>query len=51
MREKLISKIPLKRFAKVEEIAPLFVFLASSGSDFINGAVIPVDDGAQYNPE
>lgn len=50
MKQKFIDKIPLKRFANVEEIAPLFLFLASSGSNYINGAIIPIDDGAQYNP-
>ncbi len=50
MKQKFIDKIPLGRFAEVGEISPLFLFLASSGSNFINGAIIPIDAGAQYNP-
>ena len=50
MREKLIAKIPLGRFVELEEIIPLVLFLAGPGSNFINGAIIPIDGGARFNP-
>lgn len=40
-----IQKIPLKRFASVEEIADAVCFLASERASFITGVVLPVDGG------
>lgn len=40
-----INKIPLKRFASVEEIANAVVFLASEKASFITGVILPVDGG------
>ena len=37
--------IPLNRPGKVEEIAPIFLFLASEESSFITGQVIIADGG------
>lgn len=42
---KITRNIPLGRLAKAEEIAPLAAFLASNGSDFITGHVLPVAGG------
>ncbi|WP_158617436.1 SDR family NAD(P)-dependent oxidoreductase [Legionella sp. km772] len=50
MKEKIESRIPLKRFAQPKEISDLVVFLAGPGSDFMNGCIIPIDDGAHLNP-
>lgn len=40
-----VKKIPLKRYGQPEEIGGLAVLLASSASDFITGAIIPIDGG------
>jgi gluconate 5-dehydrogenase len=45
MREWLRGTQPIARLGAPEEIAPLAVFLAGSGSDFITGQVIAVDGG------
>ncbi len=38
--------IPAGRFATVEEVASLIVYLASPEASYINGASVPVDGGA-----
>ncbi len=40
-----LSKIPLGRFAKPEEVASVTVFLASDQASYVTGAVIPMDGG------
>ena len=39
------SKVPLRRVGYPEDIAPVYVFLASDESSYINGAEIAVDGG------
>ncbi|MBZ5738791.1 SDR family NAD(P)-dependent oxidoreductase [Nocardioides mangrovi] len=39
------SKVPLRRVGHPEDIAPLYVFLASDESSYINGAEIAIDGG------
>jgi gluconate 5-dehydrogenase len=41
----LLAKVPLGRFAKVEEVAALCVYLASSEADFVTGQILYVDGG------
>jgi 3-oxoacyl-[acyl-carrier protein] reductase len=41
----LNGKIPLGRFGRPEEIAGVYVFLASRDAGYINGAVLSVDGG------
>ncbi|QLQ09166.1 MAG: SDR family oxidoreductase [Nocardioidaceae bacterium] len=39
------THIPLKRLATVEDIAQLFLFLASDQSGYINGVTVAIDGG------
>ena len=39
------TKVPLRRVGYPEDIAPLYVFLASDESSYINGAEIAIDGG------
>jgi 2-hydroxycyclohexanecarboxyl-CoA dehydrogenase len=41
----IVSHIPMKRFAKPEEVASMVVFLASDASRYITGQVVSVDGG------
>ncbi len=43
--EKFGEKIPLKRFGKPEEVAKLYLFLASDDSSYITGQVIGINGG------
>ncbi|MEM8955262.1 MAG: SDR family oxidoreductase [Verrucomicrobiota bacterium] len=43
--EWLLSKIPVGRFAEVDDVVRLVLFLVGPDNTFINGAVIPCDGG------
>jgi NAD(P)-dependent dehydrogenase (short-subunit alcohol dehydrogenase family) len=43
--QEFLTRTPLKRFGRIEELAPACVFLASEGSSFVNGEVLTVDGG------
>jgi 2-deoxy-D-gluconate 3-dehydrogenase len=44
-REYFFTRIPAGRFGKAEDLKGTAVFLASHASDYIHGAIIPVDGG------
>jgi len=41
----VLRRTPAKRWGTIEDMAGIAVFLASSASDFVTGAAIPVDGG------
>ena len=43
--EEVTSRIPMHRWGRPEDLQGLAIFLASSASDYITGAIIPVDGG------
>ena len=43
--ELIVKRIPTGRWGRPEDLKGVLIFLASSMSDYINGAVIPVDGG------
>lgn len=42
---KLIERLPRRRIGEVDDLATTVLFLVAPGSRFVNGAIIPVDDG------
>jgi 3-oxoacyl-[acyl-carrier protein] reductase len=43
--ESTLARIPARRLGKPEEVAAVYLFLASDLASFINGAVVGVDGG------
>jgi 2-deoxy-D-gluconate 3-dehydrogenase len=41
----ILERIPAGRWGEPDDLAGAFVFLASAASDYVNGAVLPVDGG------
>jgi len=47
-QKKLVSRIPIGRLGKPEDVAYLTLFLASDYAEFISGQQIIIDGGATY---
>ena len=45
LRQRVLARIPLRRFGQPREIGPLVVYLASAASAFMTGAVLRIDGG------
>ncbi len=45
LHDYVLSRTPAKRWGTIDDMAGIAVFLASSASDFVTGAAIPVDGG------
>jgi NAD(P)-dependent dehydrogenase (short-subunit alcohol dehydrogenase family) len=44
--QRMTQSVPLQRMGRVEEIADMALFLASSHASFVTGAILPVDGGS-----
>jgi acetoacetyl-CoA reductase len=45
IRDKILAEIPMRRFAKPEEIATVVTFLVEEKNGYITGANIPINGG------
>ena len=45
LNERVLARTPAQRWGSADDFAGIAVFLASSASDFVTGAAIPVDGG------
>ena len=45
LRQRVLARIPLRRFGQPAEIGPLVVYLASAASAFMTGSVLRIDGG------
>jgi len=48
VQEKILDRIPLNRFATVEDIAGIVRFVASEESSYMTGQIVPVNGGMEW---
>ena len=48
-REKLMSEIPIRRFAQPREVATVVEFLCGPASSYVNGQIINIDGGTVHS--
>ncbi len=46
LKEKIVKKIPMGRFGRIEDIENAALFLASDAANYVNGVTLVVDGGA-----
>jgi peroxisomal 2,4-dienoyl-CoA reductase len=46
LKEKIVKKIPMGRFGRIEDIENATLFLASDAANYVNGVTLVVDGGA-----
>jgi peroxisomal 2,4-dienoyl-CoA reductase len=46
LKEKIVKKIPMGRFGRIEDIENAALFLASNAANYVNGVTLVVDGGA-----
>lgn len=49
LTKNMVSKIPLKRLAKIEDIVAVTLFLSSKGSDYMTGQAVNVTGGREMH--
>lgn len=49
LRQRVLSRIPLRRFGQPAEIGPIVTYLASDASAFMTGSVLCIDGGQSLN--
>jgi 3-oxoacyl-[acyl-carrier protein] reductase len=48
VQQKIIDRIPLGRFAEVEDVAGIVRFLASEDSSYMTGQILAVNGGMEW---
>jgi NAD(P)-dependent dehydrogenase (short-subunit alcohol dehydrogenase family) len=44
-REQMLTRYPLRRFGRVDDVAAAVLYLASEEASWVTGAALPVDGG------